>query len=92
MAAKYTDPADPYGAGSYDAANAIIQALAKAVEEDKSGQELRDEVTKEVQDADFDGATGHISFDKFGDTNNKVLTVYTIKGGKFVPAKTDSFK
>jgi branched-chain amino acid transport system substrate-binding protein len=91
-AAKYTEPADPYGAGSYDAANAIIQALAKAVGENKSGQELRDEVVKEVQDSDFEGATGKISFDKFGDTNNKVLTVYTIKGGKFVPAKTDSFK
>jgi branched-chain amino acid transport system substrate-binding protein len=91
-AAKYTEPADPYGAGSYDAANAIIQALAKAVGEKKSGQELRDEVVKEVQDSDFDGATGHVSFDKFGDTNNKVLTVSSIKGGKFVPAKTDSFK
>jgi branched-chain amino acid transport system substrate-binding protein len=92
-AAKYTDPADPYGALSYDAANAIINALAKAVGDGgKTGQALRDEVTKEVQDSDFDGVTGHVSFDQFGDTNNKVLTVFTIKGGKFVPAKTDSFK
>jgi branched-chain amino acid transport system substrate-binding protein len=91
-AAAYKDPADPYGALSFDAANAIINALAKAVEEGKSGQELRDEVTKEVQDSDFDGVTGHVSFDQFGDTNNKVLTAFTIKGGKFVPAKTDSFK
>jgi branched-chain amino acid transport system substrate-binding protein len=91
-AEKFKDPADPYGAAAFDAANAIIKALAKANGEGKSGQELRDEVTKEVQDSDFDGATGKISFDQFGDTNNKVLTVYEVKDGKFVPAKTDSFK
>ena len=91
-AAGYADPADPYGAGAYDAANAIIKALAKAVGEDKSGDELRDEVTKEVQESDFDGVTGKISFDQFGDTNNKVLTVYTVKAGAFVPATTDTFE
>ena len=91
-AAKYSDPADPYGAASFDAANAIIAAISKAVGNGKSGQALREEITKNVQESDFDGATGHISFDQFGDTNNKVLTVYAVKGGKFVPAKTDSFK
>ncbi len=91
-AAKYADPADPYGAASYDAANAIIKALVKATADGKTGQGLRDAVTKEVQGSDFDGVTGHISFDQFGDTNNKVLTVYSVKNGAFVPAKTDSFK
>jgi branched-chain amino acid transport system substrate-binding protein len=91
-AAGYAEPADPYGAAAYDAANAIIKALAKAAGENKSGQELRDEVTKEVQDSDFAGVTGQISFDQFGDTNSKVLTVYTVKGGAFVPAKTGTFK
>ena len=93
-AAGYTQEADPYGASAFDAANAIIKALKKAVEEDskKSGQELRDEVTKEVADTDFDGVTGHISFDQFGDTNNKVLTAYEIKDGKYEAANTSSFK
>ena len=91
-AAKYADPADPYGAAAYDAANAIISALAKATAAGKSGQALRDEVTKNVQASDFDGATGRISFDQFGDTNNKVLTVYSVKSAKFVAVKTDSFK
>jgi len=91
-AENYTDPADPYGAYAYDSANAIINALAKAVKDGKSGQALRDEVTKEVGDSDFDGVTGHISFDKFGDTNSKVLTVYAVKSGKFVASKTDTFK
>lgn len=91
-AAGYKDPADPYGAAAYDAANAIIKALAKASEEGKSGNALRDEVTKEVQDSDFAGVSGQISFDQFGDTNNKVLTVYKVENGAFVPAKTDTFK
>ena len=90
-AAGYKDAADPYGAAAYDAANAIIRALAKAAKEGKKGDELRKEVVKEVQDSDFDGITGKISFDQFGDTNNKVLTVYKVDGGKFVPAKTDTF-
>ena len=90
-AAGYKEAPDPYAPGAYDAAMAIIKALAKAVEEDKEGQELRDEVTKEVQESDFDGVTGHISFDQYGDTNDKILTVYEVKGGKWVAAKTDSF-
>ncbi|MCA1711214.1 MAG: branched-chain amino acid ABC transporter substrate-binding protein [Actinobacteria bacterium] len=91
-AQSYADPIGPYGAYAYDAANVIINALAKAVADGKTGQELRDEVTKEVGDVDFTGATGSISFDQFGDTNSKVLTAYQVKGGKFVAAKTDTFK
>ncbi len=89
---KYAEPVGPYGGYAFDAANAIIQAIAKAVKDGKSGQALRDEVTKEVGSISFDGVTGPISFDAFGDTNSKVLTVYTVKGGKFVAAKTDTFK
>ena len=88
----YKDPADPYGAYAYDAAMAIIKALGKAAGEDKSGQELRDEIVKEVKDTDFDGVTGHVSFDEFGDTNNKVLTVYEVKNGAFVAAETKPFE
>jgi branched-chain amino acid transport system substrate-binding protein len=90
----YKEEADPYGATAYDAAMAIIKALAKAVEEDKdaAGQELRDEVTKELAETSFDGVTGPISFDAFGDTNNKVLTAYEIKAGKYEAANTAAFK
>ena len=92
-AAKYADPIGPYGAYAYDAANVIIAALAKSTASgSKSGQALRDEVTKAVQDANYDGITGKITFDQFGDTTVKVLTVYQVKSGKFVAAKTDTFK
>ena len=91
-AAGFKESYGPYGSYSYDAANAIINALKKAAGEDKSGQELRDEITKEVGDSDFDGVTGHISFDEFGDTNLKVLTVNQVKNGKVVPGATEEFK
>jgi branched-chain amino acid transport system substrate-binding protein len=91
-AQKYADPIGPYGAYAYDSANIIIQALVKATAGNKSGQALRDAVTAAVGETNLTGATGSLSFDKFGDTNSKVLTAYTVKGGKFVPAKTDTFK
>ena len=91
-AQKYADPIGPYGAYAYDAANVIINAVAASIGANKPGQALRDAVTTAVGSVNFQGATGTISFDKFGDTNSKVLTVYTVKGGKFVPSKTDTFK
>ena len=32
-----------------------------------------------------------MSFDQFGDTTNKILTVYTVKGDAFVPVETGTF-
>ena len=91
-AEKYDVPVGPYGGYGFDSANAIINALAKAVGEGKSGKDLRAGVVKELGEISFEGITGTISFDQFGDTNSKVLTVYEVKGGKFVASKTDSFK
>lgn len=90
-AAGYKEDKDPYGAYAYDAANAIIQAAAKAVAAGKSGNDLRAAVVDGVQNADFQGVTGKIAFDKFGDTTSKVLTVYKVENGKFVPANTATF-
>ena len=36
----------------------------------------------------FDGATGKVAFDEFGDTTTKVLTVYKVEDGKWVAEKT----
>ena len=38
-----------------------------------------------MQATNIEGASGPISFDQFGDTTNKVLTVYTVKGDDFEP-------
>ena len=36
----------------------------------------------------FDGASGKVSFDEFGDATTKVLTIWKVEGGKWVPVKT----
>ena len=33
-----------------------------------------------------------VAFDEFGDTTSKILTVYKVDAGKWIPAKTDTFK
>jgi branched-chain amino acid transport system substrate-binding protein len=84
-----------YGAYSYDAATAIIKAV-KAVKDANGGKlpasdDLRSKVVDAVQKSDFDGITGKVSFDQYGDTQNKQLTVYQVKGGKWVAVKTGTF-
>jgi len=81
------DPA-AYDAYSYDAANVIISAVvqaAKSVGADKVVSPAgRDEIIKDVAATDMTGVTGHISFDKSGDTTNKAITLYTVSGGKWI--------
>ena len=34
-----------------------------------------------MSDVAFDGVTGKVAFDEYGDTTSRVLTVYGVKGG-----------
>ena len=36
----------------------------------------------------FDGASGKVSFDQYGDATTKVLTVWKVDGGKWAAEKT----
>ena len=40
----------------------------------------------------FDGVTGKVAFDEYGDTTTKVLTVYKVEGGKWATVKTETFE
>jgi len=40
----------------------------------------------------FDGVTGKVSFDQYGDTTSKVLTVYKVAGGKWATVETKAFE
>ena len=95
-AAGYKLPYEAYGGYSYDSAWAIIQAV-KAVVDDNDGKlpegdEGRKKITEAMQKVSFDGVTGSVSFDKYGDTTNKQLSVYEVKGGKHKPVKTGTFQ
>ncbi|WP_232792190.1 branched-chain amino acid ABC transporter substrate-binding protein [Actinacidiphila yeochonensis] len=85
-----------YGGYSYDAATAIINAV-KTVMDGNGGKlpamaDARAKLVDAVQKADFDGIAGHVSFDQYGDTTNKQLTVYQVKGGKWTAVKSGLYQ
>jgi branched-chain amino acid transport system substrate-binding protein len=86
-AANYPEPYAAYGALTYDATNVIIEGLAKAVQGGTWSEETRAAVVSNVQGTNLEGASGPISFDQYGDTTNKLLTVYTVQGDNFVPVE-----
>jgi branched-chain amino acid transport system substrate-binding protein len=92
-AAGFAEPYDTYGAYAYDAANVLIEAAAKALAGKSSVDEgVKQAIVDGVQATNTTGATGAVAFDEFGDTTNRVLTVYAVKGGKWAAEKTDTFK
>lgn len=92
-AANYPDPYAAYGGYSYDAAWAIVEGV-KAVVAANNGK-LPDDARKKVVDAvgkvNFDGVTGKVGFDEFGDAINKQLTVYVVKDGAWAVAKSGTY-
>jgi branched-chain amino acid transport system substrate-binding protein len=91
-AAKYAEPYEAYGAYSYDAANAIIQALKVSLASADSAEAARQPTVDAMKNVSFDGVTGKVAFDEFGDTTSKVLTAYTVKGDKWEAVNTEEFK
>ncbi|MBB4892971.1 branched-chain amino acid transport system substrate-binding protein [Streptomyces olivoverticillatus] len=94
QAAGYKDPYAAYGGYSYDAAWAIIQAVKKAVEDNngKLPSNARAAVVDAMSKISFDGVTGKVSFDQYGDTTNKQLTVYQVVGGVWKSVKSATFQ
>ena len=89
-AANYDEPYGAYGAYSYDAANAIINALKTSLGDASDAKSARQPTIDAIGSVSFDGATGPVAFDEFGDTKTKVLTVYKVTDGKWAAAKTGS--
>jgi len=84
-AAGYTDAYSAYGGYSYDSAWTLIEAV-KAVVAANGGKvpasaDFRQKVEAATQAVSFDGVTGHVSFDQYGDTTNKQLTMYKVENG-----------
>ena len=71
-----------------DAANAIINGLKVSLKDATDAESARENTITEVGKVSFDGATGKVAFDEFGDTTNKVITAYEVKDGKWVAVKT----
>ncbi|MEU4601516.1 branched-chain amino acid ABC transporter substrate-binding protein [Kribbella sp. NPDC023972] len=91
-AAGFKDPYAAYGGYSYDAANAIIAALKNSLKDAKDVESARQATVDAMKDVSFDGVTGKVAFDEYGDTTSKVLTVYKVSGGKWATVETKEFK
>ncbi|MGC9496645.1 branched-chain amino acid ABC transporter substrate-binding protein [Streptomyces sp. WG7] len=92
-AAGYKEDFAAYGGYSYDSAWAIIEAVKKVVEDNdgKLPSDARAKVTEAMQNVSFDGVTGKVSFDEFGDATNKQLTVYSVENGAFKAVKSGTY-
>lgn len=89
----YKDPYAAYGGYSYDAGWAIIQAV-KAVVNDNGGKlpdDARAKITEALNKVSFDGVTGKVAFDQYGDTTNKQLTVYKVVKGAWKDETSRTF-
>lgn len=87
-AAGFKEPYAAYGAQSYDAAKAIIEALKKSLASATDAKSAREGTIAAMADVSFTGATGQVAFDEFGDTKSKVITVYKVESGKWATVKT----
>jgi branched-chain amino acid transport system substrate-binding protein len=83
----YKDAYEAYGGLTYDATWSIIEAVKLAVEgnDGKVPAEGRKAVLDAMSKVKFEGVTGTISFDEFGDTTNHMMTAYKVTGGAWKP-------
>ncbi|MET9257890.1 branched-chain amino acid ABC transporter substrate-binding protein [Streptomyces sp. NPDC048182] len=93
QAGGYKEAYEAYGGYSYDSAWAIIEAVKKAVDDNdgKLPDDARTKVMEAMQNVSFDGVTGKVSFDEFGDATNKQLTVYAVENGAWKAVKSGTY-
>jgi len=87
---QFSDPAayGAYSANAYDATNIMIQSIKKALDggavtpkdgSDTDGAKtFRQAVIDQIAKIDYNGVTGHTTFDANGDTTNKVISIYKL--------------
>lgn len=91
-AAAYKDPFSAYGPNTFDCANVLIQAMAKVLPgKSKIDDSVRADIVAAVQGISLEGATGKVSFDQYGDTTNRIITMYKVEGGDWKKKQTGSF-
>jgi branched-chain amino acid transport system substrate-binding protein len=89
----YNEAYSAYGAFSYDATNALISSLATTLGDGGTwGEDQREKLLENLGKYSATGATGEIKFDEYGDSTNKLLTVYQVTGGKWNPTETGTFE
>ncbi|WP_151772753.1 branched-chain amino acid ABC transporter substrate-binding protein [Streptomyces abyssomicinicus] len=94
QAEGYEDAYEAYGGLTYDATWAVIEAVKLAVDgnDGKLPSDGRKAVLEAMSKIKFQGVTGEISFDEFGDTTNKTMTAYKVKDNAWAPEYSGSPK
>ncbi|WP_163510716.1 branched-chain amino acid ABC transporter substrate-binding protein [Fodinicola acaciae] len=92
-AGGYKGDNSSYGAYAFDAANAIIAALKTSLANAADAKSAREATVKALGSVSIDGVSGKVSFDQYGDTTNKTLTVYQVdKSNAWKGVNTGEFK
>ncbi|TDD59191.1 branched-chain amino acid ABC transporter substrate-binding protein [Kribbella antibiotica] len=91
-AAGYKEDSAAYGGYSYDAANAIINALKTSLAGATDVESARQKTIDALSKVSFEGVTGKVAFDQYGDSTSKVLTVYKVDAGKWATVETKTFE
>jgi branched-chain amino acid transport system substrate-binding protein len=74
--ARFHQPIVEYAPFAYDAVYVIVEAMKRA----KSTQPAR--IIEALHHTDFEGITGHISFDAKGDLNQTEISIFDFENGK----------
>ncbi len=91
-AAGFSEGYEAYGGYSYDAANAIIAALKVSLASATDAKSARQATIDAISKVSFDGATGKVGFDEFGDSVSRTLTVYAVTSGAWAAKTTGELK
>jgi branched-chain amino acid transport system substrate-binding protein len=91
-AAGFAQPYAAYGPYSFDAANAIIEALKTSLASASDAKSARSATVDAMSKVSFEGASGKVGFDQYGDSVTRVLTAYKVAGGEWKPERTEEFK
>ncbi len=99
-------PVGIYSAGSYDCAWILIDAIKAALstgakppatpDDGDAANSFRQTVIAATMKADYDGVTGHQSFNPDGDTRNRIISIYQLAeingrpGWKYVGSEASS--
>lgn len=85
---NYKEEPSAYGAYAYDAAKAIIEGLKVSLKDAKSAKDARKATIDAIGKASFDGVSGKVAFDQYGDSTTRTLTVYKVTDGAWKDDKT----
>ncbi|MFI9152294.1 bifunctional serine/threonine-protein kinase/ABC transporter substrate-binding protein [Streptomyces sp. NPDC053367] len=90
--AGYAQEAGWYGPYAYDATWSLIEAVKSLVSANGGTlpEDARAKMPQAVARLAFDGVTGHVAFDEYGDTRNRLLTVFSVTSGQWTTVTSGS--